>query len=160
MTIEVRFSKECDVEQLLELDNRIWSIATTPAVIKWDTVNEYRQRNPEGSQIVALVNGKVAGYLGYHAPTPLETNQHVLELDIAVDLPYQGMGVGKKLLAYAEQIFRQMGIKKLSLRVLETNTGAISFYKKCGFLEQGRLIKEFYLEGRYVDDLLMYRLLD
>jgi len=160
MTIVVRFSKERDIEQLLALDNRVWNTAATPAVIKWSSVSEYKQKNPEGSKLVALVNGKVAGYLGYHSPTPLETNQHVLEIDIAVDLPFQGMGIGKRLLKSAEEIFKEKGIKKLSLRVLETNKGAIRFYQKCGFLEQGRLINEFFIEGKYVNDVLMYRLLD
>ncbi|HZH60550.1 MAG TPA: GNAT family N-acetyltransferase [Metabacillus sp.] len=160
MTIEVRFSKERDFEQLLALDNRIWNTMTTPAVIKWSSVSEYKQRNPEGSQLVALVNGKVAGYLGYHSPTPLETNQHVLEVDIAVDLHFQGKGIGKRLLKSAEEIFKEKGVKKLSLRVLETNKGAIRFYQKCGFLEQGRLINEFFIEGKYVNDVLMYRFLD
>ncbi|MCM3442701.1 N-acetyltransferase family protein [Metabacillus halosaccharovorans] len=160
MTIEVRLSKESDFEQLLEIDNRIWNSTTTPAIIKWNSVSEYKQRNPEGSQLVALVNGKVAGYLGFHLPTPLNTNQHVLEIDIAVDMHFQGSGVGRSLLLNAENIFKEKGIKKLSLRVLETNSGAIRFYQKCGFREQGKLINEFFIDGKYVNDLLMYKLLE
>ena len=160
MKIEVRLSKKSDFEHLLEIDNRVWNTATTPAIIKWNSVSEYKQRNPEGSQLVALVNGKVAGYLGFHSPTPLNTNQHVLEIDIAVDRYFQGIGVGKSLLSSAVKIFKEKGIKKLSLRVLETNSGAIRFYQKCGFLEQGKLINEFFIDGKYVNDLLMYRLLE
>lgn len=160
MAIEVRFSKESDFDQLIALDNRIWNTDTTPAVIKWSSVSDYKQRNPEGSQLVALVNGKVAGYLGYHSPSPLVTNHHVLEIDIGIDLPFQGLGVGKRLLERAEEIFKEKGVKKLSLRVLETNKGAIRFYQKCGFLEQGRLINEFFIEGKYVNDVLMYKLLE
>ncbi|WP_026561310.1 GNAT family N-acetyltransferase [Bacillus sp. J37] len=160
MSIEVRLSKESDVEQLLEIDNRIWNTTTTPAIIKWNSASEYKERNPEGSQLVALANGQVAGYLGFHSPTPLNTNQHVLEIDIAVDRHFQGSGVGKSLLLSAENIFKEKGIKKLSLRVLETNSGAIRFYHKCGFRKQGKLINEFFIDGKYVNDLLMYKLLD
>lgn len=160
MTIEVRFSKESDFEQLVDIDNRIWNTATTPAIIQWNSVSEYKQRNPEGSQLVAFVNGKVAGYLGYHSPTPLDTNQHVLEIDIGVDPHFQGNGVGKSLLLSAEKVFKEKGIKKLSLRVLETNSGAITFYQKCGFLVQGKLINEFFIDGKYVNDILMYRLIE
>ncbi|WP_078432271.1 GNAT family N-acetyltransferase [Metabacillus halosaccharovorans] len=160
MTIEVRLSKESDFEQLLEIDNRIWNSTTTPAIIKWNSVSEYKQRNPEGSQLVALVNGQVAGFLGFHSPTPLNTNQHVLEIDIAVDMHFQGRGVGRSLLLNAENIFKEKGIKKLSLRVLETNSGAIQFYQKCGFSMQGKLINEFFIDGKYVNDLLMYKLLE
>ncbi|MNN82623.1 hypothetical protein D3C81_1995730 [compost metagenome] len=48
------------------------------------------------------------------------------------------------------------GVRKLSLRVLATNPSAISFYKSCGFIEQGRLVEEFYLNGQYIDDILMW----
>lgn len=138
--------------KLIDLDHRIWSSTTTPAKIEWKSVDEYQQRNPEGSQVVALVDNKIVGYLGYHAPTPLETNRHVMEIDIAVHSNFHGLGIGRKLL--------EKGIKKLSLRVLATNTGAIAFYRKCGFKEQGRLVNEFYIDGKYVDDLLMFRLIE
>ncbi|MGM0874984.1 MAG: N-acetyltransferase family protein [Bacillota bacterium] len=160
MTVEIRLSKELDFGQLIDLDHRIWSSTTTPSKIAWESIEEFAKRNPEGSQVVAIVDGKVAGYLGFHAPTPLETNQHVIELDIAVDVRFQGRGIGKQLLEKGKNEAIQKGIHKLSLRVLETNEGAIQFYKKCGFIEQGRLINEFYIEGKYVDDLLMYMLLD
>ncbi|MFD2213584.1 MULTISPECIES: GNAT family N-acetyltransferase [Metabacillus] len=160
MEITIRFSEEQDFEKLIELDHRVWDAATTPADIVWNSVNEFRERNPEGSQIVAIVNGDVAGYLGYHASTPLKTNQHVMEIDIAVDKMYQGMGIGRKLLDKAIELAKERGNTKLSLRVLSTNKGALIFYKKCGFIEQGKLIKEFYIDGNYVDDVLMYRLIE
>jgi RimJ/RimL family protein N-acetyltransferase len=160
MEIEIRLSKEQDFGKLIELDLHIWNAETTPATIAWESVEEFANRNPEGSQIVALVDGNVVGYLGYHPPTPLETNQHVLELDIAVDEKFQGRGIGKQLLEKGKIVAKEKGINKLSLRVLATNKGAIQFYKKCGFIEQGRLIHEFYIGGKYVDDILMYMLLD
>jgi RimJ/RimL family protein N-acetyltransferase len=160
MMIEIRLSKESDFGQLIDLDHRIWSSKTTPSTISWESIDQFAKQNPEGSQVVALVDGKVAGYLGFHAPTPLETNQHVRELDIAVDERFQGRGIGKQLLEKGKIEAKEIGIHKLSLRALATNEGAIQFYKKCGFIEQGRLINEFYIDGKYEDDLLMYMLLD
>ncbi|KKI88842.1 hypothetical protein WQ54_29210 [Bacillus sp. SA1-12] len=160
MTIEIRLSKKSDFGRLIEIDHIVWSTATTPSTITWKSVDEYENRNPEGSQLVALVNGQVAGYLGFHQPTPLKTNQHVMEIDLAVDPDYQGKGIGRKLLETYMQLAIEKGIYKLSLRVLATNADAIQFYKKCGFIEQGRLINEFYIDGRFVDDLLMYILLN
>lgn len=159
MELEIRFSQECDFNQLVELDHRIWSATTTPATIHWKSVSEFSIRNPAGSQVVALVDGEVVGYLGFHASTPLETNQHVMELDIGVDEAFQGMGIGKSLLAKAKEVAIDRGVHKLSIRVLATNEGAIQFYRHVGFIDQGRLIDEFFINGRYVDDLLMYLLL-
>ncbi|MGM7720777.1 GNAT family N-acetyltransferase [Metabacillus sp. Hm71] len=156
MKIEIRLSKKSDFERLIEIDRRVWNSKTTPSTITWKSVDEYENRNPEGNQLIALVNGQVVGYLGFHPPTPLKTNQHVMEIDLAVDPEYQGTGIGRKLLENYKQRARKKGISKLSLRVLATNEGAIQFYKKCGFIEQGRLINEFFLDGKFVDDLLMY----
>jgi RimJ/RimL family protein N-acetyltransferase len=47
------------------------------------------------------------------------------------------------------------GARKLALRVLGTNTRARSLYESCGFLVEGLLREEFFLDGRYVDDVLM-----
>ncbi|MBZ5752197.1 GNAT family N-acetyltransferase [Metabacillus sp. DBTR6] len=160
VVIEIRLSKKNDFEQLIDLDHRIWSPNITPGTIKWNSVNEFAIRNPEGSQVVALVDGEVVGYLGFQSPTPLGTNQHVKEIDIAVDPRFQARGIGKQLIEKGKTIAKEKGLRKLSLRVLATNKGAIEFYKKCGFIEQGKLINEFLIGGKYVDDYLMYMLLN
>jgi len=40
---------------------------------------------------------------------------------------------------------------------MATNTSAIKFYRSLGFVEQGRLVKEFIIEGHEIDDILMYK---
>lgn len=160
MTIKIRFSTESDFQQLIDIDNKVWNKKTTPTIIKWDSLNEFSEQNPEGSQLVAILEERVVGYLGFHHPTPLKTNQHVLEIDIAVDQHYQGKGIGRKLLDELVKMAKDKNIHKLALRVLSSNEGAIDFYKKCGFIEQGRLVKEFLIEGDFVDDLLMYKLVE
>jgi ribosomal protein S18 acetylase RimI-like enzyme len=47
----------------------------------------------------------------------------------------------------------------VSLGVFSTNQRAISLYKKMGFVEEGRKIKEFKMSEReYVDDIIMYKM--
>ncbi|MFB8734240.1 N-acetyltransferase family protein [Bacillus sp. SL00103] len=49
--------------------------------------------------------------------------------------------------------------RKEFLAVFSTNQKAISLYKKMGFREEGRKIKEFKIsEHEYWDDVLMYKL--
>ncbi|MNP64326.1 ribosomal-protein-alanine N-acetyltransferase [compost metagenome] len=81
----------------------------------------------------------------------------MLELNIAIHPAYQRQGIGRVLMdALLEQAAGQ-GVRKLSLRVLASNPGAIAFYQSCGFAEQGRLVDEFWINGAYVDDILMWR---
>ncbi|WP_198027846.1 GNAT family N-acetyltransferase, partial [Paenibacillus forsythiae] len=49
----------------------------------------------------------------------------------------------------------ERGIRKLRLRALSCNASALAFYQECGFREEGRLLEEFYLAGRYVDEVFM-----
>jgi ribosomal protein S18 acetylase RimI-like enzyme len=64
-------------------------------------------------------------------------------------------GIAAMLLAAAEQRARDRGLRKLSLRVLSTNQGAISLYERLGFSREGDLREEFLINGSYVDDILM-----
>jgi ribosomal protein S18 acetylase RimI-like enzyme len=68
--------------------------------------------------------------------------------------------VATALLTAAEQRARERGARKLSLRVLSSNPDAIRLYTQLGFEQEGRLLGEFLIEGRYVDDLLLAKRLD
>ncbi|MNP52873.1 Spermidine N(1)-acetyltransferase [compost metagenome] len=98
---------------------------------------------------------KLCGYVGFRYPTLIRSNHHVYEINIAVHPRYQHEGIGTRLMEKMMDWAAEQGIKKLSLRVLSSNDRALKFYEKCGFEREGRLIKEFYVGGRYVDDILM-----
>lgn len=153
----IRLSEDRDTPALLELDLTVWNLDNSPADLSQTTLEEYARSYPAGSQLVAELDGRVCGYVNMKPPTPLATNSHVAELAIAVSADCRGTGVGRALLEAAGERALAQGKRKLYLRVLSTNAGAISFYKKCGFIEQGRLVEEFFINGRYVDDLLMYK---
>ena len=64
-------------------------------------------------------------------------------------------GVGRALMQAAIRAAREAGARKLTLRVLGHNPDARSLYSACGFEVEGVLREFFYLDGRYVDDVLM-----
>lgn len=152
----IRLSEIRDAAALMELDALVWDKDSTPAQIVWTSREQYLQKCPPGSQLVAGIGDEICGYLGFDSPTPLPSNGHVYDLNIAIHPSYQRQGVGRKLMESIKIIAAEQGIRKLSLRVLATNPGAKAFYESCGFLEQGRLVDEFYLDGKYVDDILMW----
>lgn len=53
--------------------------------------------------------------------------------DLAVLPAYRGRGIGRALIARAEQEARRLGCCKLTLEVLEGNTVARKLYLSCGF---------------------------
>ncbi|MEF2968234.1 GNAT family N-acetyltransferase [Paenibacillus sp. M1] len=154
--IWTRLSQMRDAGALMELDSLVWDNHSTPAQIVWNTKEQYLQKCPPGSQIVAGIGEDICGYLGFDFPTPLESNRHVYDINIAIHPGYQRRGVGRVLMEAMKRLAAERGIRKLSLRVLASNPGAVAFYRSCGFVEQGRLVGEFYLDGQYIDDILMW----
>ncbi|ANU22175.1 GNAT family N-acetyltransferase [Planococcus donghaensis] len=52
---------------------------------------------------------------------------------VSIDPPYQGQGIGSKLLDYAEELVSSSGNSKLSLNVDVDKEGAIRLYKRLGY---------------------------
>lgn len=54
-----------------------------------------------------------------------------------------------------EFAFNRLNLHKLDLEVRAYNQRAINCYKKCGFIEEGRIRENFYKDGEYTDTLFM-----
>lgn len=51
--------------------------------------------------------------------------------------------------------FNRMNLNKLELRVHIYNIKAYKCYLKCGFVEEGRIRQNFYINGKYTDTIYM-----
>lgn len=74
-------------------------------------------------------NNKLVGYIGV-----LDTTTDYNIMGIAVGERYKRKGVGTKLIQYIKTIAQQEKVETLSLEVDQTNTSAIKFYEKMGFV--------------------------
>jgi diamine N-acetyltransferase len=79
------------------------------------------------------------------------------EFQIIITPEYQGQGFARfcinKALDYS---FTILNLHKVYLSVLIDNNKAIHLYKQCGFIEEGHLVDEFFIEGKYRDVRRMY----
>ncbi|MFT5872479.1 MAG: RimJ/RimL family protein N-acetyltransferase [Clostridium sp.] len=110
--------------------------------------------------LLAEVEGKIVGFNRLEGSN-LSRFKHKAEFGICILKKYWGQGIGtvliKNILMWADTV----GIKKISLTVVHTNTRAIQLYKRYGFLEEGLLIKDrIHKDGNYYNTVLMGRLLD
>ena len=64
-------------------------------------------------------------------------------LNIAIDLPWQGQGLGRQLLAHALATLTAEGMHRVFLEVRESNRAARALYARCGFRDCG-LRKNYY----------------
>ncbi|MGP3638442.1 GNAT family N-acetyltransferase [Streptomyces sp. 24-1644] len=163
-TRPVRHAVLADNEALGELDRATWSTlhAVQPRPQPpYDSFFDEGHR-PQDFLVAEAENAggeaAVAGYIRLVAPTPLACNAHVRQIQgLAVADWARGRGLARALLRASFAEARRQGANRITLRVLGHNTPARALYTAEGFAVEGVLPGEFFLHGRYVDDVLMGR---
>ena len=87
---------------------------------------------------VAVADGEVIGSLHLG-----RSRFGFAELGMTVAREWRGRGVGSALLAAAIGWAREQGLHKVSLSVFPHNAAAIALYRKFGFVEEGRRVKQY-----------------
>ncbi len=79
------------------------------------------------------------------------------ELQIRIgDYNYQGKGLGRQaLLMLLRNGFKDLNLHRIYLRVFENNERAIRLYKSIGFKVEGTLRDADFLDGKYLDIIMM-----
>jgi ribosomal protein S18 acetylase RimI-like enzyme len=107
--------------------------------------------------LVAEVNERIVGFSRCEG-NKLKRISHRVEFGVCVLKEYWGYGIGKNLLKESIHWADSNQIKKITLKVLETNDKAIKLYKKYGFEVEGILKKDKILsDGNYYNTILMGR---
>ena len=110
----------------------------------------YEVHNPHSISYVALSeNENIMGYIITH---------HIIEnisvLNLAVNNDFRRKGVATKLLHQMYLIARNENVLKIDLEVRESNSDAISLYKRENFIISGER-KNFYSDGETA--IIMYK---
>jgi len=158
--VRIRPARLADHAALARLDAAAWTPeAGFPSVMRSAASADgafFSAGNPPEAHLVAELDGSIVGYIRLKAPTSLPENAHVMQVQgLAVGPSARRRGVASALLTAAEEHLRARGARKLTLRVLSSNSAAIRLYEQLGFAREGALHQEFYINGAYVDDVLM-----
>ncbi len=100
--------------------------------------------------IVSMSHVECGGY---------KRTQHVGQMGISILPDWRGIGLGTAILrAMIDWAAANPVIEKLALGVWAANPRAIELYKKMGFVEEGRKVREVkFADGSYDDCICMYR---
>jgi ribosomal protein S18 acetylase RimI-like enzyme len=154
--VTIRPASEQDDAALRALDQATWSWDVSPAPRPPPEATFFGTGVRPQDVLVAVIENIVAGYVRLAPANGLASSRHVLSIrGLAVDPARHRQGLGRLLIAAAAREATARGARRLTLRVLGPNVRARALYESCGFEVEGRLRKEFLLDGRYVDDVLM-----
>ncbi|MDG4811002.1 GNAT family N-acetyltransferase [Micromonospora sp. WMMD1120] len=150
-----------DDTALLTLDRAAWTAGSEiPSTRAEERTAYFNERRKPETHLVAALGGQIVGTVSTHRTTPLPEGAHVFGLwNLMVAEQARRMNIASALLSAAERLAGAQGAKKVGLRVLGTNTGAIRLYEQHGYAVEGRHIDEFLIDGTYVDDISLGKLL-
>lgn len=79
------------------------------------------------------------------------------EFQIIIAPEHQGKGFARVCIHKAlDYSFTILNLHKIYLSVAVDNAKALHLYEQCGFVEEGHLVGEFFIEGQYRDAKRMY----
>jgi RimJ/RimL family protein N-acetyltransferase len=108
--------------------------------------------------IVATSGDTLVGYVELSGGA-FRRNARTAELVIGLAAAASGQGVGARLLTQAEAWARLHGLHRIELTVMAHNTRAIRVYERHGFQAEGRRRECLLVDGEFVDELYMAKLL-
>jgi RimJ/RimL family protein N-acetyltransferase len=109
--------------------------------------------------LVAEDKGKLIGFLSATGGE-YQRIRHRAYLVIGILQAYTGQGIGARLFEALDSWAKEHGIHRLELTVMTHNTAAIALYKKMGFDVEGTKRQSMQIDGQYVDELFMGKLME
>jgi L-amino acid N-acyltransferase YncA len=140
------------------IEDRVATLETEPR-----TPEERRQwmaaRAARHPVVVAVTGGQVVGWGSLNAFNPRPAYDNVVDLSVYVERGWRGRGVGRALLQHLLSLARTLGYHKMVLATFPFNEAGVALYQKVGFRPVGVYREQGRLDGRWVDVLIMERLL-
>ncbi len=114
------------------------------------------QRHPV---LVAERGGTVAGWGSLNVFNPRPAYAHVADFSVYVAREHRGLGIGDALLGALEDRARALGYHKLVLAAFPHNAPGMRLYERHGFRTVGVYREQGMLDGRWVDVIVMEKIL-
>lgn len=87
-------------------------------------------------------------------------SSHTSEIGIAIKKGYRDVGIGTEILKTLIFQAKKLGCRTVYLSVFSSNERAIYVYEKIGFKETGRKPDKIFKNGRYVDEIILTKVLE
>jgi RimJ/RimL family protein N-acetyltransferase len=111
----------------------------------------------KGNQGFVIADKETKNYIGQIDLINIDWKNRVAKMGIVIGDPQnRGKGYGTEAVGLLQTfVFERLNLNKLELDVHDYNLNAYRCYLKCGFVEEGRIRQNFYIDGRYTDTIIM-----
>jgi len=115
-------------------------------------------KNKKSTLLVVDIDGQLVGYL-LALGRDISRVKHYVHISIGILQDYVGQGIGTKLFIELEKWAIQNQVHRLELTVMVNNKAGQALYKKMGFKVEGAKEHSLLVNGRYIDDIYMAKLI-
>ena len=162
MSLTIRPALDADAVAIADIYNQ--GIADRGATFETEprTPEDVRARMEGRSRFPVLVAedaGRVFGWAALSSYRPRACYAGIAEFSIYLEREARGRGVGRQLLTALIEAARERGYWKLVSRIFPFNTASRSLCRTCGFREVGVYEKHAQLDGRWIDVVIVERLI-
>ena len=162
MQLTLRPAEHHDAEAIARIYNQ--GIAERGATFETEprSAEEIAARLRETDRFPILVAedaGAVLGWAGLGRYRPRACYAGIAEFSIYLDREARGRGVGRRLLDPLIEAARTRGYWKLVSRIFPSNGASRALCRACGFREVGVYEKHGRLDGRWMDVVIVERLI-
>src|SRR5262245_9053024 len=163
MQVSIREATDADADAICRIhnqgiDDRIATLDTTARTPE-GTREWLAARGPRHPVLAAEVNGATVGWASLNAFNARAAYDHVADFSVYGERSWRGKGVGGLLLADLIDRARAIGYHKMVLAAMAYNEAGIALYSRAGFSKVGVYREQGQLDGRWVDVVIMEKLL-
>lgn len=163
-SVAIRAARADDAEVICDIYNEGIEERVATLETRIRTGDEQRawleSRGERHPVVVAERRGGVLGWGSLNAFNSRPAYDHVADFSIYVARSARGAGIGRALLDYLMVKARALGYHKMVLAMFKWNTSGIALYERAGFRRVGVYREQGRLDGRWVDTIIMEKLLD
>jgi L-amino acid N-acyltransferase YncA len=161
--LRVRAVRFADLPAIREIHNqgildRVATLDTEPRTMQ-ETREWLYQHGPRHPVLVAETAGLVAGWATLNTFNTRTAYQYVADLSVYIERQRRGQGIGTALLQAIIALGRELDYHKIVLSAFPFNTAGMQLYERHGFTTVGIYKEMGQLDGRWVDTIIMEKLL-
>lgn len=161
------YGKKVYLRDIVKADiNILYDLCTSKNVMRYNggqgfvpsrhyIIESFTHFNNPNKKALAIINNEieVVGYIYF------KQNSHTIDvytIGITIGEKYWGQAYGEDAIkTVIKYLFNKKNAHKIELEVVSQNSNAINCYKKCGFIQEGVKRSKYYLEGKYIDTIIM-----